>query len=230
MLETRQFVFRADTEGDGRTLSGVVVPYSTRADIHENGRDFTEQIAPGACRDAAASGGVPILWAHDRSQVPIATATNLEERDDGLHMTARLLTHPLADAVREGVAEGAVRGASIGFSVPEGGDEWRGDERVIHRLQLREISITSFPAYVTTGVGVRSADAGPLTAGARAHRLRELALRAYAPPTPALDAPPSPSGADAPTEEDAADALAVLDAYFAAMKQGDGSGEPPPLN
>lgn len=222
-IETRQFAFRAESDGDGRTLSGLVVPYSTRADIHENGRDFTEQIAYGACRDAVNSGGIPVLWAHDRSQVPIATVTGLEERQDGLHMTARLLTHALADAVREAVAEGAVRGASIGFSVPAGGDEWRGDERTINRLQLREISVTPWPAYATA-VGVRHAEPGRLSAGQRASYLRELALRDLAPPP--ADAP---SGeAEAPTVEEAATAVATLAAFVKSYMSGEGSGEPPP--
>ncbi|MER7562322.1 HK97 family phage prohead protease [Streptomyces sp. NPDC097941] len=225
-LEQRQFEFRAEAESDGRTLSGCVVPFATRAQIHENGRDFTEQIAHGACRDAVNSGGIPVLWAHDRSQVPIATVTSLEERDDGLHMTARLLTHPLADAVREAVAEGAVRGASIGFSVPEGGDEWRGDERTIHRLQLREISVTPWPAYATA-VGVRSTHA-PLTAGQRAARIRELVLRSMMqPPTPAPDASGPPSPDAPPSEHEAAAAAAVVWAYFNS-EQGDGPSEPPP--
>ena len=189
-METRQFEFRADSDDDGRTLSGMVVPYSTRAQIYENGRSFSEQIAPGACRDAVSSGGVPILWAHDRQSVPIATVTSLTERRDGLHMEARMLTHQLASSVQEALRAGAVRGASIGFSVPEGGDEWRGEhERTIHRLDLREISITPFPAYTTTAVGVRSNEPARLTAGRCAWRLRELSIqRTYPSPQPDAEA------------------------------------------
>ncbi len=223
-MEIRQFEFRAESEGDGRTLSGMVVPYATRADIHENGRDFTESISFGACRDAVESAGVPVLWAHDRSQVPIATVTGLEERQEGLHMTARLLQHPLAEAVREAVAEGAVRGASIGFSVPEGGDEWRGDERTIHTLALREISVTPWPAYATA-VGVRSTQPSTLSAGQRAAYLRGLALRDLAPsPT---DTPPG-TEPEAPTPEEAADAVKTLAAFVKSRLSGEGSGEPPP--
>ncbi|GHD04350.1 hypothetical protein GCM10010313_20540 [Streptomyces violarus] len=221
--ETRQFEFRAESEGDGRTLSGVVVPFSTRAEIHENGRDFTEQISYGACRDAVNAGGVPVLWGHDRTSVPIATVTSLEERDDGLHMTARLLTHSLAEAVREAVAEGAVRGASIGFSVPEGGDEWRGDERTITRLQLREISVTPWPAYATA-IGVRHAGSGRTSAGARAAYLRGLVIRDLAP----TDTPPVPgTEPEPPSAEEAADAVAVLAAFVKAAASG--SPEPPAI-
>jgi HK97 family phage prohead protease len=219
-METRQFEFRAQGEGDGRTLSGIVVPYDTRAEIAEHGREFTERIAYGACRDAVASGGagLPVLWAHDRSQVPVAAVTQLEERREGLYLEARLMTHSLADAVREAVAEGAVRGASIGFSVPEGGDEWRGDQRTINRLQLREISVTPFPAYAATGVGVRASGPG-LTYGQREQILRGLALEAaYRSAPPALTSTPDA----APNVHDAAAALGVLTAFIEALDQEGG--------
>ncbi|MFF1722183.1 HK97 family phage prohead protease [Streptomyces sviceus] len=226
-MEQRSFEFRDEGDGDGRTLSGMVVPYATRAQITENGRDFQEQIAFGACRDAVNSGGVPVLWGHDRSQVPIASVVSLEERDDGLHMTARLMRHPLAEAVREACASGAVRGASIGFVVPPGGDEWRGDQRTIHCLQLREISVTPWPAYATA-VGVRSTHA-PLTAGQRAARIRELVLRAMQPPPAPQGGAPSADGP--PSEEEAAAAAAVVWAHFSANSpSGGGSSDQPPVN
>jgi HK97 family phage prohead protease len=231
----RSYQFRSDdTDGDGRTIAGYMAVFDQPTSIREDGRTFMESVRRGSfSRAVNGDDPMPMMQyshGHDPAvgTLPIGRWDECREDDTGLFMRGRLFDTPRVAEIREAIKGSGITGCSFKFEVLE--DSWDGESREIRAVRTIEAGPVSQPAYVGTSVGVRSADAGPLTAGQRAQRIRELALRAYAPSTPALDAPPSPSGADPPTEEDAADALAVLDAYFAAMKQGNGSGEPPPLN
>ncbi|MGP4007428.1 HK97 family phage prohead protease [Streptomyces sp. 4N124] len=225
-METRQFELRTETSGDGRTLIAVAVPYGSPTTVTEGGRTFKETVTEGACRSAVNSGGIPVLWAHQRESVPVAVTTGLEERADGLHLRARFLTHDLAEASREAVAEGCV-GSSIGFTVPEGGDVWNRDqtERTIHQLELKEVSLTPWPAYSGATAAVRSASGGGITAAERRRVLADLAWRGMMAPGGADgDAVP----AEPPSAEQAMAALKLLAAFVKSYESGWTSGMPPP--
>ena len=77
----------------------------------------------------------------------------LEERADGVHWSAEP-PRSRADIV-EAVERGDLRAASWRMRV--GRDEWRGDVRHVHEIaELRDVSITSQPAYPDAAVELRS--------------------------------------------------------------------------
>ncbi|CDM23867.1 phage prohead protease, HK97 family [Castellaniella defragrans 65Phen] len=60
------------------------------------------------------------------------------------------------------IQRGDVAGCSFGFTVPDGGDRWEQRSgtflRELLRVDLREITLTSDPAYTDTTVALRSLD------------------------------------------------------------------------
>ena len=175
-----------DGAGDGRTLIGRAVPFDVELDVWDFWDDYTEVFRRGAfaktIRDRAKP--VPLLVHHNRRELGIGKAVDLEERDDGLWAAFHLAATERADEVLELVREDVISGLSIGFEPIDGGDRTtRGKDReppadtdLVERLEVRlhEVSICNFPAYDTAGVSaVRSARSA--AAGASAGRHPSLA-------------------------------------------------------
>lgn len=141
----------------GRKLSGYIARFNTEARIG----GFTETIKPGAFRASLASGRDILAMAdHDPSRVLGRTRSgtlDLREEADGLAFTLSL---PDTQAGRDLAAlaeRGDLGGCSFGFTVPQGGDHWNGDNRELRTIDLAEVSIVqSWPAYEGTEVALRS--------------------------------------------------------------------------
>ena len=135
--------FKASDVARTGTLSGYAASFST-VDL---GGDM---ILPGAMAatlaEHKARGSLPaLLWAHDMS-APIGRITRLQEDRKGLYTEAQLTLE--TRAAKEAYAllkDGAVSGLSIGYSVPDGGAEYRGDTRLLKQISLFEVSIVSVP-------------------------------------------------------------------------------------
>ena len=146
-------------EGDaGQTIRGMAVPFN------RNSQDlggFIERIDPGAV--AIDESDVVMLWQHDSAQ-PItrqSTGLELELRKSGVWFEAPAsdFTERQLDLLQRGV----VKQMSFGFLTVD--DSWEQESkpvrRTLHRIELREISPVTWPAYKSTSVAVRSAlDAG----------------------------------------------------------------------
>ena len=146
-------------EGDaGQTIRGMAVPFN------RNSQDlggFIERIDPGAV--AIDESDVVMLWQHDSAQ-PItrqSTGLKLELKKSGVWFEAPAsdFTERQLDLLQRGV----VRQMSFGFLTVD--DSWEQESkpvrRTLHRIELREISPVTWPAYKSTSVAVRSAlDAG----------------------------------------------------------------------
>ena len=79
------------SDGSGRTVHGILVPYGQTARVSDGGPAYEEQFAPGVfARDIAARKGdyrgVKFLYQHD-SREPIGRAVDL--REDGAGLSAR---------------------------------------------------------------------------------------------------------------------------------------------
>lgn len=111
-----------------------------------------------------------MLWQHDHRQ-PIGVWTAMHEDDNGLVVEGKLaLGTARGREVRELLRMGAVRGLSIGFSIPNGGEEWDEAKSVnrIKEVDLWETSIVTFPANEMAMVDeVRSAFIGELITSKR---------------------------------------------------------------
>jgi HK97 family phage prohead protease len=151
--------------GNGRTLTGLAVPYGVLTEIKDQRGHYQEMIAPGAFTAALAATRPRMFFEHGQDtrtgKTPIGSFDRVWEESDGVHVSGELfdneLVRPLADAARAG----ELPGWSIHFRTSaDGKDEhwartkgW--DIRTVNRAQLPEISLVNFGAYPTT-VSVRS--------------------------------------------------------------------------
>lgn len=139
-LETRQYKVRATAAGDGRTLTGLAVPYDTPTEIVYG---FNEIIARGAIDlDARPS----LFYRHSE---PIGVVTDMKDTADGLEITARISDTAQGRDAATLVADGAITALSIGFFEREWQDVETHDgiTRTQTKIDLREISLVPIPAY-----------------------------------------------------------------------------------
>lgn len=167
-LELRHFEvehFDIRGHGDERTVRGLAVPFDKKS-VDLGG--FREVIRQGAATESLKSGDIAMLWQHDHAQ-PISrmsatrNALVLEERKGGVffEQAADSLTEFQLDKINDGV----VRHMSFGFRVAneEGSEVWTEGGKIalreILKMDLREISPVTLPAYQSTKLAVRSAQA-----------------------------------------------------------------------
>ena len=159
MISHRDFTSAPSVEG--RTLTGIAAVYGQPSRlIREQGRTFTERIAPGAF---GAIADVKLYYNHD-SSMPLARTQSgtlkLDSRADGLHYTATLPDTTLGNDVRELLTRGDLTGAmSFGFFVTQ--DTWSKDrtERTVNAATLVEVSLVQDAAYPQTTSSLRHVDA-----------------------------------------------------------------------
>ena len=136
-------------EVDGRRLRGMI-PFGVESRDMGGWREIIE---PTALRGARLD---DLTLTVEHSGVPLARhpgTLTLEERADGVHWSAEP-PRSRADIV-EAVERGDLRAASWRMRV--GRDEWRGDVRHVHEIaELRDVAITSQPAYPSAAVELRS--------------------------------------------------------------------------
>lgn len=154
-----------DTSATEAALTALIVPYNRKTSISDAYGRYAEQFAPRSCARAIRERqSVPMLQGHDTSSVPLARfpgSLSLEDTPAGLSARTTLdPSNPQAAAVISAVRRGDLSGCSISFCVPEGGDSWSSDwtERTVNDCDLVEVSLTAFPAYGGTEVGLRSID------------------------------------------------------------------------
>ncbi len=138
-----------------RVLIGRATPYN---ELSVDLGGFREMFLPGAFGDVSEQ-EVMALWSHDTAQPMGKQPINLRvtEERDGVHF--RLIPVDESDQRVRMIEDGIVSGVSIGFQVPEGGDEFVRNEsgevvRQVREARLLEISPVVFPAYPQTDVSV----------------------------------------------------------------------------
>jgi len=143
--------------GDGRTLTGLAVPFDAPTQIREAGRRYTEVFRRGAFARSIRERGdrIKLLANHDRRRLPIGRAELLREDAAGLYGEFRVSQTDAGDEVLALVRDGALDGLSISFEPLR--DHWSTDRSEVERLEAKlvEVSAVAFPAYdgaVITGV------------------------------------------------------------------------------
>jgi len=151
MLEAKQSAgletkFTAFSDGvqldDGQVIKGYASVFGTP----DQGGDVVQKGAYSAALKAlAARGGrVKMLWQHDPRN-PIGVWDEIFEDETGLYVKGRLL----AD-IRQGaealslIRAGAIDGLSIGYRTKRA-EKNAGGQRLLHELELWEVSIVTFP-------------------------------------------------------------------------------------
>jgi HK97 family phage prohead protease len=131
-------------EGDGRTITGIAVPYDIEQKVAPG---LTEVFRKGAFADVVkAAFRVKLLRGHDAQALPLGRATLLRETDKGLYGEFRISNTKAGDEVLELVKDGALDQLSIGFMPLK--NRKRADG-VVERLKahLAEVSLVTFGAY-----------------------------------------------------------------------------------
>ncbi len=170
-LETkfRQF----DTElalKDGALIAG----YASLFGAHDEGGDIVQAGAYGTSLSRLRSAGrrVKMLWQHDPTQ-PIGIWDEVREDEKGLFVRGRLLLE--VQAAREAHAllkAGAIDGLSIGYRTVRS-EKSAGGGRVLHEIELWEVSLVTFPMLPEARVQADASDEGDDLAQALADTFRE---------------------------------------------------------
>jgi HK97 family phage prohead protease len=154
-----------ETGGNGRTLSGLAVPYGQLAEIRDARGHYQEQIAPGAFTAALATSKPKMLFEHGldtrTGKTPIGSFDRVWEESDGIHVSGQLFNNELVRPLTDAARAGELGAWSIHFRTASdgSGEKWaraKGwDVRTVTTAQLPEISLVNFGAYQTT-LSVRS--------------------------------------------------------------------------
>lgn len=139
-------------DGDGRTLTGLAVPWAVEARI--DGR-YVETFTRGAFADDLTDPGrIPLTATHPRDggTLPIGLTVELRDEPDGLHGDWRVSATALGDEVLALARDGVRLGLSVGFiPVTDRGAEARGRiERV--SATLDHVAVVRVPAYSTARI------------------------------------------------------------------------------
>lgn len=151
---------RDTTEGDGMSFRGYAAVFNSDSEP----LPFIEQVAPGAfAKSLESRNNIRMLLNHDPAQVLGTTRSGtarVSEDGHGLLVDADLPPTSYGQDLSVMMKRGDVESMSFGFSVPQGGDEWRdnGTRRILHEVRLHEVSVVTFPAYPATVATVRSFD------------------------------------------------------------------------
>jgi len=123
---------------------------------------FKERIQKGAFKDSVERDDIRALWNHDPNYVLGRNRSGtLELKETGKGLKVRI--HPpdtqWAKDLTQSIQRGDVSQMSFGFLVEK--ESWvvedGQDVRTLERVKLFDVSPVTFPAYLETDVGVRSA-------------------------------------------------------------------------
>lgn len=156
-LETRTL---EDTEE--KVISGYINKFNTRSQY----MGFYEEVAKGAFDKTLADGhNIYAMYNHNSDMILGSTRSGslkLNTDNIGLHFELRINPNiSYASDIAELVKSGDLEGCSFGFWVTD--DEWTRTEdkidlRIIKELELIEVTITPFPAYLDSEASCRSFD------------------------------------------------------------------------
>lgn len=135
----------ADTE-DGRTVSGIAVPYG---EITEHAPFGAERFLPGSLKKTvndrrAAKNAMKVFRSH-QYDVPIGHVMTWDDQPEGLHVTVRLADTTAGRAAAEEAHAGTLDSFSIGFRAIK--DRVTDGVREVVEAALHEISLVALPAY-----------------------------------------------------------------------------------
>ncbi|EQB0874715.1 HK97 family phage prohead protease [Enterobacter hormaechei] len=158
-MKTIDFEIRtSEVSTSNKKLVGYAVRWNSLSEIIWD--EFREQFAPGAFKDSLASGSdVRALYEHNYTQLLGRTKSGtlvLSEDDTGLRFELTPPNTQLGNDVLELVERGDISGMSFGFrALKEAWDIAQSPYlRTVTAAELREITVTSMPAYPESGVEI----------------------------------------------------------------------------
>jgi HK97 family phage prohead protease len=165
------------SDGDGRTVVGIVAPFDQVARVSDGGPAYDEMFARGAFARSIAERGdrVKLLSQHQVHANPLGRAVLLREDAAGLYGEFVVSRTQAGDEALELIRDGALDAFSIGFRPIN----QRRDRGITVRTEvaIREASLVTIGAYSEARVlAVRNADRPSLTLARRRLELARLAL------------------------------------------------------
>lgn len=158
---------RAAKRDDGKVgIAGTAAVFNNlSAEIRMGGREFREEIAPGAFDKALKKSDIRGLFNHNPNYVlgRVKSGTmNLSVDARGLHYDIPEMPASRAD-VAEAIERGDVDGNSFSFVVAQGGDKFsRRDGGIVRTItefeEILDLGPVTFPAYEATTVSKRALD------------------------------------------------------------------------
>lgn len=153
-----------EEDGKGAVLKGQGIPYNKRSQPIGN---FIEIIKPGAFTKSLKRGHeIKAFINHDPSMVLATTESKpplkLSEAKDGVRYELEIPDTSYGEDLQKNVAAKRVKGSSFAFGTVL--DRWRQDAdgtniREVLEAELYELGPVTNPAYLETGVQMRSAEA-----------------------------------------------------------------------
>lgn len=139
--------FKMDVESDG-SFEGYGAIFNTV----DQGMDVIDPAAFNASLDRRKSETLPVLWQHDPGQ-PIGFWQSIEADEKGLFCKGRILKDVTKGADALALLKAmAIGGLSIGYRTIKAVEEGGGRIRRLMEVDLREISVVTFPMHPDAGV------------------------------------------------------------------------------
>lgn len=134
------------SDGDGRTVHGIVVPYGQTARVNDGRGPYQERFQQGAFRKTLTERKAPVyLLSQHKHDAPLGRATDMREEAGGLYGSFRVSKTRAGDEHLELVRDGVLGSFSVGFTpISEKRD---GGVTVRTEVALREVSLVTFPSY-----------------------------------------------------------------------------------
>jgi hypothetical protein len=150
---------RAAVAEDGkRTIVGYAAIFNSETDVCGY---WTEVVAPGAFASSLRENDVVALYSHDTGRVigrMSAKTLRVEEDDKGLKVEIDLPDTTDGRDLAVLIERGDITGMSFGFCTRK--QEWdetvEPPKRTILDVDLIEVTVTAFPQYDDTEIGLRS--------------------------------------------------------------------------
>jgi HK97 family phage prohead protease len=140
-----------------------IIGYAVRWDQLSNPLwGFQEKFSRGAFTESLTKADAYAAWNHDPAEILGRAPTTLKLEEDEVGLRYEILAPSWASRYVETIERGDVRGSSFIFRpVQQEWDESNPDMaiRTILKAELYEVSPVTTPAYPTSSVGVRSAEA-----------------------------------------------------------------------
>lgn len=158
--------------GEGAVLQG----YASLFGAEDQGGDVVSRGAYAAslARLAEAGQRVKMLWQHDPTR-PIGVWDEVREDARGLWVKGRLLMEVQAGREAKALLEaGAIDGLSIGYRTQRA-EKAAGGGRILHQVELWEVSLVTFPMLPEARVQADDAEAQACAKEADGALARELA-------------------------------------------------------
>jgi HK97 family phage prohead protease len=156
--ETRTLTLRSEDIKADEKIVAKIASFDSRS---QNLGGFYEKISPGAFKKTIQESDIRALLNHDSNyvlgRVKSGTIT-LEEREDGLYMNCTPPDTQWARDLMVSIGRGDIDQCSFGFRViKDSYNEENGDiVRSLHEVELFDVSVVTYPAYLNTSAFVRS--------------------------------------------------------------------------